>query len=55
MTCKKCTKTIVKNCEVCAHLSEGTCYYNTRKTPQYIIYFLLYPIVKIPSPKKAAE
>ena len=24
------------------------------KTPQYIIYFLLYPIVKIPSPKKTA-
>ena len=26
----------------------------TVKTPQYIIQFLLYPIVKIPSPKKAA-
>ena len=25
------------------------------KTPQYIIYFLLYPIVKIPSPKKTAR
>ena len=24
------------------------------KTPQYIIWFLLHPIVKIPSPKKAA-
>ena len=26
----------------------------TVKTPQYIIQFLLYPIVKIPSPKKTA-
>ena len=24
------------------------------KTPQYIIWFLLHPIVKIPSPKKTA-
>ena len=25
------------------------------KTPQYIIWFLLHPIVKIPSPKKTAD
>ena len=49
----KCTKTHIKICEVCAHLCGEPWYYNTRKNPPiHYILFLLYPIVKIPSPKK---
>ena len=49
----KCTKTHTKICEVCAHLCGEPWYYNTRKNPPiHYILFLLYPIVKIPSPKK---
>ena len=54
--CIKCIEMEQKFCEVCAHFFAQSWYYNNRKNPPiHYILFLLYPIVKIPSPKRAAS
>ena len=50
--CIKCIEMEWKFCEVCAHFFTQSWYYNNRKTPNTLYIVLLYPIVKIPSPKK---
>ena len=36
----------MKNCELCAHLFAGACYYNNRKNPPIHYIFFTIPIVK---------
>ena len=51
-----CTKKVMRFWQVCAHFFFRWCYYNSCKNPPiHYIKFLLYPIVKIPSPKKTAR
>ena len=54
MSCKNAQKLLVKIVNFVHTYLAGRAIIIPVKTPQYIIYFLLYPIVKIPSPKKAA-
>ena len=53
--CTKCIEMEQKFCEVCAHFFAQSWYYNNRKNPNTLYIVLLYPIVKIPSPKRAAS